>query len=551
MEQLIIGVFEQGFIYAIMALGVYITYKILDFPDLSVDSTFPLGAAVTTVMLSSGKNPLLALIAATAAGAIAGMVTGIIHVKFKVRDLLSGIIVMTGLYTLNLRIVGGSANVPLFNYKSVFDNDFINGIFPEALAPYKTVIIIFIIMIIAKILLDLYLKTKSGYLLRAVGDNETIVTSLAKDSGFVKIVGLAISNGLVALAGSVMCQQQRFFEISMGTGTIVIGLASVIIGTNVFKGNLIKATTAVVIGSVIYKACVAIAIEVGLPATDLKLITAVLFLIILIISMDRKKKEVKGMIELKHIDKYYNIGTVNEVCLFKDFNLTVDDGDFISVIGSNGSGKTSMLNLICGSLEAEAGNIILNGEDISQQKEYIRQRKIGRVYQNPAMGTCPSMTILENMSLADNKGKKFGLGFGTNKKRVDYYRELLSQLGLGLEDMMGSKVGSLSGGQRQAMALLMTTMAPIEILILDEHTAALDPKTAELIMELTGKVVKEKKLTTIMVTHNLRYAVEYGNRILMMHQGHAVLDKAGEEKAKLVVDDLLDQFNQISIECGN
>ena len=284
MEQLIIGVFEQGFIYAIMALGVYITYKILDFPDLSVDSTFPLGAAVTTVMLSSGKNPLLALIAATAAGAI---VTGIIHVKFKVRDLLSGIIVMTGLYTLNLRIVGGSANVPLFNYNSVFDNDFINGIFPEVLAPYKTVIIIFIIMIIAKVLLDLYLKTKSGYLLRAVGDNETIVTSLAKDSGFVKIVGLAISNGLVALAGSVMCQQQRFFEISMGTGTIV---ASVIIGTNVFKGNLLKATTAVVIGSVIYKACVAIAIEVGLPATDLKLITAVLFLIILIISMDRKKK---------------------------------------------------------------------------------------------------------------------------------------------------------------------------------------------------------------------------------------------------------------------
>ena len=284
MEQLIIGVFEQGFIYAIMALGVYITYKILDFPDLSVDSTFPLGAAVTTVMLSSGKNPLLALIAATAAGAIAGMVTGIIHVKFKVRDLLSGIIVMTGLYTLNLRIVGGSANVPLFNYNSVFDNDFINGIFPEVLAPYKTVIIIFIIMIIAKVLLDLYLKTKS------VGDNETIVTSLAKDSGFVKIVGLAISNGLVALAGSVMCQQQRFFEISMGTGTIVIGLASVIIGTNVFKGNLLKATTAVVIGSVIYKACVAIAIEVGLPATDLKLITAVLFLIILIISMDRKKK---------------------------------------------------------------------------------------------------------------------------------------------------------------------------------------------------------------------------------------------------------------------
>ena len=290
MEQLIIGVFEQGFIYAVIALGVYITYKILDFPDLSVDSTFPLGAAITTVLLMNGFNPILSLILSTAAGAAAGALTGIIHVKFRVRDLLSGIIMMTGLYTINLRITGGSANVPLFNYNTIFNNDFINKLFPEALEPYKTLIIITLIMLIAKLLLDLYLKTKSGFLLRAVGDNEKIVTSLAKDSGSVKIVGLSIANGLVALAGSVMCQQQRFFEISMGTGTIVIGLASVIIGTNIFKGNILKATTAVIIGSVIYKACVAAAIEIGLDSQDLKLITAILFLVILIISMDRKKK---------------------------------------------------------------------------------------------------------------------------------------------------------------------------------------------------------------------------------------------------------------------
>ncbi|MDD4369524.1 MAG: ATP-binding cassette domain-containing protein [Anaerostipes sp.] len=257
------------------------------------------------------------------------------------------------------------------------------------------------------------------------------------------------------------------------------------------------------------------------------------------------------MIRLEHVDKYYNIGTVNEVCLFDDFNLEVNDGDFISVVGSNGSGKTSMLNLICGSLGLEGGKIILNGSDITSQKEFVRQRKIGRVYQNPAMGTCPNMTILENMSLADNKGKSFGLGFGTNKKRINYYKELLSQLGLGLENMMGSKVGSLSGGQRQAMALLMTTMTPIEFLILDEHTAALDPKTADLIMELTNKIVKEKNLTAIMVTHNLRYAVDYGNRLLMMHQGNVVIDKAGDEKQQLKIDDILDQFNEISIEVGN
>lgn len=287
---LLLSIFEQGFIYAIMGLGVYITYKILDFPDLSVDGTFPLGAAITAVLITMGVNPYVTLIISLIGGALAGVLTGIIHVKFKVRDLLSGIIMMTALYTINLRIAGGVANVPIFNYKTIFDNDFINGIFPDSTSQFKTVIVVFIILLIAKLLLDLYLKTKSGYLLRAVGDNEKIVTSLAKDSGITKIIGLALANGLVALAGSVMCQQQRFFEITMGTGTIVIGLASVIIGMNVFKTNKLKATTAVVLGSVIYKACVAIAIECGLEASDLKLVTAVLFFVILVFSMDRKKK---------------------------------------------------------------------------------------------------------------------------------------------------------------------------------------------------------------------------------------------------------------------
>ncbi|HIW42282.1 MAG TPA: ATP-binding cassette domain-containing protein [Candidatus Mediterraneibacter vanvlietii] len=257
------------------------------------------------------------------------------------------------------------------------------------------------------------------------------------------------------------------------------------------------------------------------------------------------------MLELKGIDKYYNPGTVNEMCLFDNFNLTVKDGEFVSVVGSNGSGKTSMLNIVCGSIPVEKGQILIDGKDITGMKEYKRNRKIGRVYQNPAMGTCPSMTILENMSLADNKGGFYGLGRGVNRARKDHYRELLSQLGLGLENKMDVLVGSLSGGQRQALALLMSTMTPVDFLILDEHTAALDPKTAENIMELTDKIVKEKNLTTIMVTHNLRYAVEYGNRLLMMHQGQIVLDLAGAEKDAVQVDDILKQFNEISIECGN
>lgn len=257
------------------------------------------------------------------------------------------------------------------------------------------------------------------------------------------------------------------------------------------------------------------------------------------------------MLELKNIRKIYNPGSVTEMCLFDDFNLSIKDGEFVSVVGSNGSGKTSMLNIICGSIPIEGGEILINGEKINGLDDFKRYRKIGRVYQNPSMGTCPNLTMLQNLSLADNKGKRFGLSKGTNYKRADYYREQLASLGLGLENKMDIKLGALSGGQRQAVALVMATLTPIDFLILDEHTAALDPKTAEIIMQLTDKIVKEKNLTAIMVTHNLRYAVEYGNRLLMMDKGHMILDKAGDEKAKVTVDDLLHIFNEISIECGN
>ncbi len=257
------------------------------------------------------------------------------------------------------------------------------------------------------------------------------------------------------------------------------------------------------------------------------------------------------MLELRGISKYYNPGTVSEMCLFRDFSLKMEKGEFLSVVGSNGSGKTSMLNLICGSIPADAGQVIMGGRDITKEKEYRRNRDIGRVYQNPAMGTCPSMTILENMALADNKGKMYGLSRGTNKARIELYREELAKLDLGLEDKLHVKVGSLSGGQRQAIALLMCAMTPIKFLILDEHTAALDPKTAERIMELTDTIVKEKRLTTIMVTHNLRYAVEYGSRLVMMHEGKIIFDKKEEEKRDIHVEDILALFNEISIECGN
>ena len=290
---IIIGVMEEGLIYAIMALGLYITYKILDFPDLSVDGTFPMGAAVTAMLILKGVHPALTLVLSFAAGLLAGCITGLIHVKLKVRDLLSGIIMMTALYSINLRIAG-KANLPIFSKETIFENAFLEAVVPKALDPYLVCIILFVIVLVCKILLDLFLKTRAGYLLRAVGDNEVLVTSLAKDKGMVKILGLALANGFVALAGCVYCQQKGFFEVSTGTGTMVIGLASVIIGTKLLKRfHSVKATTAVIFGSIVYKACVSLAIALGMAASDLKLITAVLFLIILVAS-NRKERKVKA-----------------------------------------------------------------------------------------------------------------------------------------------------------------------------------------------------------------------------------------------------------------
>ncbi len=281
---LVISVFEQGMIYAIMALGMYITYKILDFPDMTVDGSFPLGASVSAVLISQGMNPYLTLLLSFAAGLVAGTITGLIHVKLRVRDILASIIMMTALYSVNLRIAG-KANLPIYNYDNIYNNSLTNRLLGGALSPYKNLIIIAIIVVIVKCVLDWYLKTKSGYLLKAVGDNETLVTSMGIDKGKIKILGLAIANGLVSLSGSMFAQQQRFFDASMGVGTAVIGLASVIIGTALFgQISVFGFSISVILGSILYKGCVAAAIRIGLQSTDLKLVTAVLFLLILVLS---------------------------------------------------------------------------------------------------------------------------------------------------------------------------------------------------------------------------------------------------------------------------
>ena len=250
------------------------------------------------------------------------------------------------------------------------------------------------------------------------------------------------------------------------------------------------------------------------------------------------------MLEITGLKKVFNRGTVKEKVALNGLNITVNDGDFVTVIGGNGAGKSTMLNAICGVFPVDEGKIVLDGNDITALPEYKRAKFLGRVFQDPMMGTSPNMEIQENLALAYRRGKSRLLRPGITKAEKELYREHLKRLGLGLEDRMTSKVGLLSGGQRQSLTLLMATLNRPDLLLLDEHTAALDPKTAAKVLALTEEITSEEKLTTIMITHNMKDAIHYGNRLVMMHEGRVVYDVSGEEKSALTVEDLLKKFEQ-------
>ncbi|MBQ7737178.1 MAG: ABC transporter permease [Oscillospiraceae bacterium] len=286
---LAVGTLTQGLIYSLISFGIYITYKILDFPDLTVDGSFPLGAAVTAVLLTGGMDPFLTLPIALLVGAASGLCTGLIHVKIGVRDLLAGIITMTALFSINLQIAGSNLTVDR-GTSTIFTAPATMALLGSLPLLYRKLIVSFVIVVLLKLIVDAYFRTKNGLLLRAVGDNETLVTSLSVDKGRMKILGLVLSNAFVSLSGALVCHEQRSFSATMGTGQMVFGLAAVIIGTTLFrKVSFVKGTTAVIIGSIVYKACIQAAISFGLPANLLKLITAVLFLVILALGTLREK----------------------------------------------------------------------------------------------------------------------------------------------------------------------------------------------------------------------------------------------------------------------
>lgn len=292
----LISILEQGFIYGIMALGVYISYSILDFPDLSVDGTFPLGAAICVTLTAAGVNPWLCLILAFLAGCLAGAFTGFLNVVLKIKNLLCGILTMTALYSINYRIAGTSTIFMSVDSPNIFAQ--VSNILPSGLSAYSKIIVLIFIMLIAKFLLDWYMRTKSGFLLRTVGDNEGLVSTLAQNPGKIKIIGLAVSNGLVTLAGAVNCEYTRQFAVGSGTGTVVMGLAAVIIGATIFKKiKFLRVTTGVLLGMIVYKACTYAALASGLLPSDTNLVITVLFIATLLLNCFVFNKKKKGALE--------------------------------------------------------------------------------------------------------------------------------------------------------------------------------------------------------------------------------------------------------------
>ena len=535
---MLVSALGQGFIYAPMALGVFLTFSILKTPDLTVEGSFVFGMTACVVVTIAG-HPILGLVAGTLAGAAAGLCTGLLQTKLKIEPILSGILTMTGLYTVNYAILGGQSNRYLQyeakNSLGVTVNkpaDTVYKIFQRAFSKdmssgMTAFLLTMIIVIVTCAVLVTFFRTRNGMAIIATGDNEEMVRSSSINADVSRIGGVMISNALVAFSGALLCQYQKYADLNCGNGMLVMGLASVIIGLTFFGNHSVTIqAVGVVLGSLLYRIIIQIAYKIDMPSYAVKLLSAVIVVIAL---------------KLTDITKKFEANTVNEKVALNHLNLTVEPGQFVTVLGSNGSGKSTMFNVILGSLFPDEGKVYLGDKDITKLKDYKRALNIGCLYQNPLRGTAPNLTIEENLALAYTR-KASPSFFALNKKDSAYFREVLSTLGMGLEDRMKTKIGLLSGGQRQAASLLMATIAEPELLLLDEHTAALDPGAAEKVMALTKKIVEENKITTLMITHDMEYALEYGSRTIMLDSGKIVMDLTGKEREEMTTGKLAELF---------
>lgn len=599
---ILLDTFLMGFPYAILALGVFISYRVLDFADLSCEGTFVLGGATALVMIANGANPWLATLTAFFVGAIGGLITGLLNTKLKINGLLAGIITLTAFFSINLVILGINSDEP-FSFATTYssfrtlkvtvgEDPTIFGLLGNlfSVRKYGVLIELTVILLIILALLYFFFGTEVGMSMRAAGMNKKMARAQGINTDFYVILGLMISNGLIALSAALGAQRDYTISSVSGTGMIVVGLASIIIGEALFgKRSFKNWLISVVLGAIVYYFIIAIALYLGFPSHLLKLLYAILIVLILVLGFlkekyhwninlidrfaslfDKKKKDTleelpdypvedmvrpnvtkenngSSMLQVRNIKKVFNpSGNKEDIKVaLNDLSIDIKEGEFVTIIGGNGSGKSTFINTVSGVYIPEEGIVEINGVDVTKEKEYKRSKYIGRVAQDPYQGTAQNMSVLENMNIAYKRNTKKTLKWGFNKGTTLMFKERLQELNLGLENRLNAKIGLLSGGQRQAVTLLMATIKKPDILFLDEHTAALDPKTASKVLDLTDSIVKNNNLTCVMVTHNMKDAIKYGNRLLMFNNGKIIYDVSGEEKQNLTVEALLKKFEDI------
>ena len=466
--------------------------------------------------------------------------------------ILSGILTQLALYSINLKIMGkANQSINVDKYDLLISLRWV-----KEFALHNPIIMVILVSAVVIAVLYWFFGTELGCAIRATGSNPAMSRAQGINTNFNIVLGLAVSNALVALSGALLSQYQGFADVGMGRGAIVIGLAAVIIGEAVFGRifhNFALKMVSVSLGAIIYYIVIQLVLTLGFDANLLKLLSASVVAVFLAVpywkgryfakpAPKRQTRRAQTMLEIQNVSKTFNAGTVNEKTALNGLNLKLNEGDFVTVIGGNGAGKSTMLNAVAGVWPVDCGKIIIDGVDVTRLGEHQRAAYIGRVFQDPMTGTAATMQIEENLALAARRGKPRTLRIGITRAEREQYRELLKSLDLGLENRLTARVGLLSGGQRQALTLLMATMNKPKLLLLDEHTAALDPKTALKVLTLSAKIVEENHLTTMMITHNMKDAIKYGNRLIMMHEGHIIYDVSGEEKKNLQVSDLLAKF---------
>ncbi len=513
----LIGTVEVGLIFGLVALGAFLSFRVLDFPDLTVEGSFPLGAAVVAILIVSlGWNPWPATAAAALAGFAAGIATAYLNVRYNILHILCGILVSIALYSVNLRIMGGP-NKPLLGVPTVFSAFDGAGMPTDAI----NLVVLGVFAAFAKIGLDLFLATGIGIAMRAAGANPAMAAANGIDVGRMKLFGIGLANALTAVAGALFAQLFGAADVYMGIGVIIIGLASVIVGMSILPARSVSQATR----------------HRGTRRIDPRLAGA---------PREEEGLATKGgaMIRLDDIDVTFNPGTPLERHALRSLTLDVPQGQFVTLVGSNGSGKSTVLNVIAGMVQPDRGTIAVGDTDVTRWPVHARARLISRVFQDPKTGTCENLTILENFALARGRTTPRGLRFAIDRTLREETVERLKPLKLDLENRLDDKVGLLSGGQRQAVSLLMATTGHTRVLLLDEHTSALDPKIGEFVVELTAAIVVALSLTVIMVTHSMAQALRHGDRTLMLHRGEIVFDASGTERRAMKVADLLNLFKR-------